>query len=123
MGNIMDKYLLLFLGLLLSSAVHGEDRNTYKKDVILWYDAFTQNNPLLFDRILNDNWVDIPAPPGQPAGPAGAKGILVQLRTTFPDLKITIQDISRTGTRSSSVPIFQARKGQILWLSRQKTGR
>jgi steroid delta-isomerase-like uncharacterized protein len=97
--NIMDKYLLLFLGLILSSAVHGEDKNTYKKDVTLWYDAFTQNNPLLLDRILDDNWVDIPAPPGQPAGPAGAKEILVQLTTTFADLKITIQDILQDGDK------------------------
>lgn len=50
-----------------------ENMNTYKKLVTLWYEAFDNKDPALIDRILSANWVDIPAPPGQPAGPAGLK--------------------------------------------------
>jgi hypothetical protein len=35
----MKTYLLIFLGLLLCSPTHAEERNTYKKDVTLWYEA------------------------------------------------------------------------------------
>ena len=73
--------------------------NTYKKDVVLWYEAFDQKNPALLDRILAKDWVDIPPAPDQPAGPEGAKQILVQLGTTFPDLKIKIEDILQDGNK------------------------
>jgi steroid delta-isomerase-like uncharacterized protein len=78
-----------------------DERNmkTYKKLVTLWYEAFDNKDAALIDRILSANWVDIPAPPGQPAGPAGLKQILVELTTAFPDLKITIQDILQDGNK------------------------
>ena len=98
--GIMRTYpLLIFLGLILCSPTHAEDRNTHKKDVTLWYEAFTKKDPALLDRILSENWVDIPAAPGQPAGPDGAKPLLAELTTTFPDLKMTIKDILQDGNK------------------------
>jgi steroid delta-isomerase-like uncharacterized protein len=98
--GIMRAYLLLiFLGLILCSPTHAEDRNTHKKNVTLWYEAFTKKDPALLDRILSENWIDIPAAPGQPAGPDGAKPLLAQLTTTFPDLKMTIKDILQDGDK------------------------
>jgi steroid delta-isomerase-like uncharacterized protein len=95
----VGKYLLTLLGLILCCSAHAEDRNTYKKDVTLWYEAFNQKDPVLMDRILNENWVDIPPAPGQPVGPQGAKDILVELTTTFPDLKILIKEILQDGSK------------------------
>jgi steroid delta-isomerase-like uncharacterized protein len=95
----MKTYLLIFLGLLLCSPTHAEERNTYKKDVTLWYEAFNTKDPVLIDRILSENWVDIPAAPGQPTGREGAKHLLVQLTTTFPDLKVTIEEILQDGNK------------------------
>jgi len=99
--------LVVFLGLILWSPTHAQDRNThkkedmntYRKDVTLWYEAFNKKDPALLDRILSENWVDIPAAPGQPAGREGAKLLLAELTTTFPDLKITIEDILQDGNK------------------------
>ncbi len=103
----MEKYLLTLLGLILCSCTRTETLNTnrktnmnnYKKDVTLWYEAFTTKDPALLDRILHETWVDIPSPPGTPAGPEGVKPLLARLTTTFPDLKLTIEDILQEGDK------------------------
>jgi len=69
------------------------------KDVTLWYEAFNRKDPALLDRILSEKWVDIPPAPGQPPGPAGAKQILVELTTAFPDLKITLAEVLQDGNK------------------------
>ena len=71
----------------------------YKKDVTIWYEAFNTKDPRLVDRILSENWVDIPAAPGQPPGREGMKHLIVQLRTSFPDLKVTNQEILQEGNK------------------------
>ena len=99
----MKTYLLILLSLMAWSAVDAEDKkenmNDYKQDVRLWYEAFTKKDPTLLDKILHETWVDIPSPPGAPAGPAGVKPLLAQLTTTFPDLKLTIEDILQDGNK------------------------
>jgi SnoaL-like polyketide cyclase len=70
-----------------------------KKQVTLWYEAFSNNDPTILDRILSENWVDIPSPPGTPTGPTGVKPLLASLKTTFPDLNLTIQDILQDGDK------------------------
>src|SRR5205814_9817824 len=75
------------------------DMNTYKKTVMLWYEAFTKKDPALLEQILHDDWFDIPGAPGTPAGPAGVKPLLAHLTTTFPDLKLTIEDILQDGKK------------------------
>jgi steroid delta-isomerase-like uncharacterized protein len=95
----MKTYFLIFLGLSLCSPTYAEDRDTAMKDVTLWYEAFNTKAPALIDRILSENWVDIPAAPGQPTGREGAKHILVELTTAFPDLKVTIEEILQDGNK------------------------
>jgi len=73
--------------------------NTYKKDVALWYEAFTTKDPALLDRILHETWVDIPSPPGTPPGPEGVRPLHARLTTAFPDLKLTIEDILQEGNK------------------------
>ena len=68
-------------------------------DVTPWYEAFDKNKPALLDAILSKDWVDIPAAPGQPVGPAGAKHVLAELATTFPGLRITIKDTLQDGNK------------------------
>jgi len=93
------KRFLALLALILCTSAHGQERSSPVKDVTLWYEAFNRNDPALLDRILSEKWVDIPPAPGQPAGPAGAKQILVELTTAFPDLTITIQEILQDGSK------------------------
>ncbi len=101
----MKTYLLTLLYFAAGSLVNAEDTNknedmnTYKKTVTLWYEAFTKKDPALLEQILHDDWVDIPGSPGTPPGPAGVKPLLAQLTTTFPDLKLTIEDILQDGTK------------------------
>ena len=95
----MRTSVLTLLCFVLCSYAHAEDMSTYKKDVTLWYEAFTKKDPALLDRILDQHWVDIPAPPDQPAGPAGAKLLLARLTAAFPDLHLTIKDILQDGDK------------------------
>src|SRR5437764_3930841 len=103
----MKTYLLTLLYFAAGSLMNAqdnntnknEDMNTYKKTVTLWYEAFTKKDPALLEQILHETWVDIPSPPGAPAGPAGVKPLLAQLTTTFPDLKLTIEDILQDGNK------------------------
>jgi steroid delta-isomerase-like uncharacterized protein len=95
----MRTSLLTLLCFILCSYAHAEDMNMYKKDVTLWYEAFNKKNPALLDSILSENWVDIPAAPGQPPGREGAKHLLVDLTTTFPDLKVMIEETLQEGNK------------------------
>jgi steroid delta-isomerase-like uncharacterized protein len=103
----MKTYLLTLLYFAAGSLVNAEDNstnknedmNTYKKTVTLWYEAFTKKDPALLDQILHETWVDIPSPPGTVLGPEGVKPLLAQLTTTFPDLKLTIEDILQDGNK------------------------
>ena len=103
----MRAYLPTLLCLILCSCTQTDgmntnkkgDMNTYKKDVTLWYEAFNMKDPALLDRILSENWVDIPTAPGQPAGREGVKPLLAQLTTTFPDFKVSIEEILQDGNK------------------------
>ena len=90
---------LVILVLVGCTSARGEREGVRKDAVSLWYEAFNTKDPTLLDRILAEDWVDIPAAPGQPAEPAGAKHILAELVTTFPGLRITIQDTLQDGNK------------------------
>jgi steroid delta-isomerase-like uncharacterized protein len=85
--------------LTLGGSAVAADNNDLKKTVLLWYHAFDGNNPILLDQILDENWVDIPSPPGQPTGPAAAKATLAGLRAAFPDFAIKVNDVLRDGNK------------------------
>ena len=75
------------------------DVRAEKTNVSLWYDAFSRKEPALLERILSPEWVDIPPAPDQPPGPAGARQILVELTTAFPDLDIRVEDVLQEGNK------------------------
>jgi len=93
------KYLLAVMGFVLGSSSAFGQGGTMKTDVILWYEAFNRKDPALLERVLNEKWVDIPPAPNQPPGVEGAKQILVELTTAFPDLKIKIEDVLQDGNK------------------------
>lgn len=90
-------FVLLVMFTLGGPAVAADDN--LKKNVLLWYDAFDSNKPTLLDQILDKNWVDIPSPPGQHAGPTAAKAALASLRVAFPDFAIKVDDVLRDGDK------------------------
>ena len=89
--------LFNLLGPIVST--HAAEPNTQRALVMLWYQAFDKNEPELLDKILSATWADIPPAPNQPLGPAGAKQILVELKTAMPDLKIVVHDILEDGNK------------------------
>ena len=95
----MRTYAVASLLFVLSSCSQREDMQNYKKDVTIWYEAFNTKDPRLVDSILSEDWEDIPAAPGQPAGREGMKHLIAQLTTTFPDLKVTNHDILQDGNK------------------------
>ena len=100
MNTMKRLYLLLFLGvMMIGPNAQAADARADKENVSLWYDAFSKKDPDLFDRILSANWVDIPPAPNQPPGPAGARQILVELTTAFPDLDIKVEDVLQEGNK------------------------
>jgi steroid delta-isomerase-like uncharacterized protein len=99
LGGIAHAVALLSLALIGCSPTRAQHTDMNKKAVAPWYEAFTTKDPALLDKILHDTWVDIPSPPGTPAGPAGVKPLLARLTTSFPDLKLTIEDILQDGNK------------------------
>ena len=95
----MRTYSVAALCCLLCSCSAREDMQNYKKDVTIWYEAFNTKDPRLVDQILSENWVDIPAAPGQPPGREGMKHLILELTTTFPDLKVTNEEILQEGNK------------------------
>src|SRR5712671_845005 len=95
----MKKYFLSLLALLCWTHAYADNKDTDTKTAALWYEAFNRNDQALLDQVLSKNWVDIPPAPGQPSGPEGAKQILTELTTAFPDLSIKIQEILQDGNK------------------------
>jgi steroid delta-isomerase-like uncharacterized protein len=100
MNTMKRLYQLLFLGvMMIGPNAQAADAPADKNNASLWYDAFGKKDADLFDWILSTNWVDIPPAPNQPPGPAGARQILVELTTAFPDLDIRIEDVLQEGNK------------------------
>jgi len=95
----MKKYLALLLVSMLCALAHADGRAANEQIVRRWYEAFDKKTPSLFDRIIDDAWVDIPSPEGIPPGPEGLKKTYAMLTTTFPDLKVTIKEILQDGNK------------------------
>src|SRR5436190_21805750 len=85
--------------MMLGVDAHAGDTQADRKSVSLWYDAFSKNDPALLDRIVSENWIDIPSASDQPPGPAGARQILAELTTAFPNLDIKIEDVLQEGNK------------------------
>jgi steroid delta-isomerase-like uncharacterized protein len=92
--------VVLIAGTVLSlSAAIAQTPGDPKQLVRLWYEAFATKHPKILDGLLAQDWVDIPSPPGQTAGPEAAKKTLVQLTTAFPDFDIRVEDVIQEGDK------------------------
>ena len=93
------KRLIALLVAVLSIAASAQERSAVANNVALWYDAFHKNDPSLLAQRPGRAWVDIPPAAGQRPCPEGAKQILAELRTAFPDLTIEIRDVVEQGNK------------------------
>jgi predicted ester cyclase len=62
-------------------------------------EMFNQGNPNAVDTYVTANFVDHQASPGAPPTREGLKQLLTNLRTAFPDLHVTIDDIIAEGDK------------------------
>ena len=97
--RLLRVFFLLGVVMMIDPDAHAADARSHKRDVSLFYDAFSKKDPALLDRILSRNWVDIPPAPDQLPGPAGGRQLLVELTTVFPDLDIKIEDVLQDGNK------------------------
>ncbi len=63
-------------------------------------EGFLKGNLAVLDDIVAPDFRDHqPLPPGLPSGLAGAKAFIASQRAAFPDLKVTIEDITADGDK------------------------
>jgi steroid delta-isomerase-like uncharacterized protein len=56
-------------------------------------EAANRGNLAVMDEVISADFVDHAAPPGTPPGVEGAKQFLSAVRTSFPDLHLTIEEM------------------------------
>lgn len=86
------------VGMLLSPIPASADA-TSAQAIKTFYEALVQSKPDLLDKILADNWEDIPLNEGQAIGRDGFKPIVGGSHKVFPDLKIVNEDIIEAGDK------------------------
>ena len=68
-------------------------------NVAVWYDLFNKREPALAQQVVSEDWIDIPAAPGQPSGRKGVEFIFDDLSRTFPDFTIIPAEILQDGNK------------------------
>lgn len=84
------------MSLFAGTAFAQED---YKEKIRIFYETFNQNDPKLLDQIIAEDWVHIPAAPGEEPGREGFKKQIPGFAATFTDGKLTIEDIVQEGNK------------------------
>ncbi len=64
-----------------------------------FYEAFNIPSKPMLDRVLADDWVDIPLAPGQGPGRDGMKGALDGFISSFPDFRVRNEDLIANGDK------------------------
>lgn len=84
------------LSLFAGAAMAQDD---YKEKIRIFYETFNQNDPALLDQIIAEDWVHIPAAPGEEPGREGFKKLIPGYAATFKDGNIKIEDIVLDGNK------------------------
>lgn len=84
------------LSLFAGAAMAQDD---YKEKIRIFYETFNQNDPALLDQIIAEDWVHIPAAPGEEPGREGFKKLIPGYAATFKDGNIKIEDIVQDGNK------------------------
>ena len=92
-------------------------------DVTIWDDAFNNRDAALAQKVMSEDWNDIPAAPGQPPGRKGVEFILDDLSKAFPDFRITPVEILQDGNKVVVRSELSGRSGGRSWAFPLRTGR
>ena len=67
--------------------------DTQRGTIETLYRAFNLGQPDLLDRVLAEDWQDVPLAPGQAPGREGVKPMIAAFRSAFADVAFTPQEI------------------------------
>lgn len=95
------------LPMFVGAAVAQED---YKKKIRIFYETFNQNDASLLDQIIAEDWVHIPAAPGEEPGREGFKKQIPGFAATFAEGKLTIEDIVQEGNKVAVRSTYTAKQ-------------
>ena len=84
------------LSLFAGAAMAQEE---YKEKIRIFYETFNQNDPSLLDQIIAEDWVHIPAAPGEEPGREGFKKLVPGYAATFKDGNLKIEDVIQEGNK------------------------
>ena len=65
----------------------------------LYEEAFNKGNLAVVDEILAPTYIRHGLAPGAPPGPESTKQVFTMMRTAFPDLRITVEDMVGEGDK------------------------
>jgi predicted ester cyclase len=65
-----------------------------------FYSVFNNQDYNIVDRVLAQDWQDIPLAPGQEDGPEGYKKLVKGFTQAFPDVSVTVHEIFGTHERA-----------------------
>lgn len=68
-----------------------------ERTVRRFYEAMSTGDATAGEEVLAAEWEDIPLMPGTPPGPAGYAAVVTYLRSVFPDLQVTVEDVVGSG--------------------------
>lgn len=95
------------LSLFAGAAMAQDD---YKEKIKIFYETFNQNDPALLDQIIAEDWVHIPAAPGEEPGREGFKKQIPGFAATFAEGKLTIEDIVQEGNKVAVRSTYTAKQ-------------
>jgi len=82
---------------MMTGAAMAQDN--YKEKIRIFYETFNKNDPALLDQIIAEDWVHIPAAPGEEPGREGFKKLIPGFAATFKDGDLKIEDIVQEGNK------------------------
>ncbi len=78
-------------------------------------EAVNKGNLNVLDQVIADDFLDRNVPPGTPAGPEGVKQFLRMVRTAFPDLHVSIDDMLAEGEKVvARLTVRGTHKGELM---------
>ncbi len=77
--------------------VSAQAQSTQADTIRNFYEVFNTGNADLLDEVLAEDWVHIPAAPGEEPGRDGFKAMVPAMMAAFADATITIEDIVEEG--------------------------
>jgi len=80
-------------------ATTAEPRRDVATTVHRFYEAMSTGAIELADELLTPDWEDVPVMPGTGPGPAGYQATITYLRSVFPDLTMTVEDVVVDGQK------------------------